>query len=111
MSKTIEQKVADFWNGWAGKELKAKLANGTYKAEATWHIRGEDPNCDFGGHHHMPHIAHVHGNIYDIVKLAVQHKKFYQWGSGGDFTPISALSIEEFTERVVGEDEIALFKD
>jgi len=107
MSKTIDQQVADFWNGWAGKELKQKLENGTYNMLGTWHIEGEDPNADLGGHHHNPHIAFVYGNIHEIIPIAVQVRRFYSWGSGGRFTQINTLDVPEFRDLVNGEEEMA----
>lgn len=48
-----------------------------------WRIYGEDPNCDFGGHHHEPELALVEGRYGDIVEHALTLDRFFQWGSGG----------------------------
>lgn len=48
-----------------------------------WEIYGEDPNCDFGGHHHTPLLIIVEGSYEDAIQFAVTQKGFFQWGSGG----------------------------
>lgn len=72
-----------FLSGWSGKDLLAKHSLTEY---GVWKIRGEDPNCDFGGHHHMPHLDTVMGTLSDAVDHAVSLPSFFQWGSGGDIT-------------------------
>lgn len=53
-----------------------------------WRIRGEDPNCDFGGSHYQPELGVVEGNLKDVIKYAVKLHGFYTWGSGGDITKV-----------------------
>lgn len=48
-----------------------------------WEIYGEDPNCDFGGHHHNPFLGVVEGFAKDVVEYAMDLRGFWQWGSGG----------------------------
>src|SRR5581483_9262782 len=48
-----------------------------------WRIFGEDPNCDFGGHHHEPELETVVGLYRDVVDYAVTLPGFFQWGGGG----------------------------
>jgi len=48
-----------------------------------WQIYGEDPNCDFGGHHHEPNLGVVTGKLDDVIKYAVDLPKFWAWGGGG----------------------------
>lgn len=103
MSKTIEQRVADFWNGWCGSELLKKYQK---TERGTWHIVGEDPNADFGGFHHKPHIGYVTGTLEEVVYLAVQSPKFYSWGSGGNIERIEVLSLAEFTDILQEVDKI-----
>ncbi len=54
----------------------------------TWRIHGEDPNCDFGGHHFQPDLGVVEGKLSDVIKHAVKLPAFYTWGGGGDITKV-----------------------
>lgn len=49
----------------------------------TWKILGEDPNCDWGGHHSMPELEVVTGTYANVVAYALTLRGFFQWGSGG----------------------------
>lgn len=49
-----------------------------------WEVKGEDPNCDFGGYHHQPHLGFFEGTFKDVCKHALTLTGFFQWGSGGD---------------------------
>jgi hypothetical protein len=51
--------------------------------QGTWEIRGEDPNCDLGGHHHEPKLEVVTGTYKNVVEYALTLPNFFQWGSGG----------------------------
>lgn len=53
-----------------------------------WQIRGEDPNCDFGGHHHEPLLETVEGKLEDVIKYGVELPRFWQWGAGGSFVKV-----------------------
>ena len=97
MTKTVDQKVADFWNGWYGRKLLKEYQPTEF---GTWHIVGEDPNADFGGSHHNPHIAYVTGYLQEVVTLAVQSPRFYSWGSGGNIERIEVLSVAEFMDTL-----------
>lgn len=50
---------------------------------AVWDIYGEDPNCDFGGHHHNPFLERVRGRLTDVISYAETLNDFYTWGGGG----------------------------
>jgi hypothetical protein len=58
-----------------------------------WEICGEDPNCDFGGHHHQPYIDTVHGKLKDAIEFGVTHKDFWQWGGGGRIRKIEVRQV------------------
>jgi hypothetical protein len=58
-----------------------------------WHIKGEDPNCDFGGHHHQPDLGVVCGTLAEAVNHAVRLDRFYTWGSGGDIIKLSVTQV------------------
>lgn len=53
-----------------------------------WEVRGEDPNCDFGGSHHQPFLGIVHGYYKQALEAAINMPRFWQWGAGGDIRPI-----------------------
>lgn len=52
-----------------------------------WEVRGEDPNCDFGGHHHNPFIGIYQGTYIEVVREVIDHKNFFTWGWGGNIKP------------------------
>jgi hypothetical protein len=52
--------------------------------QGIWEIRGEDPNCDFGGSHHQPYLNTVEGALTDVIDHAVGLVGFWGWGAGGD---------------------------
>jgi hypothetical protein len=47
-----------------------------------WEVRGEDPNCDLGGHHSQPFLGHFEGTLEDVLNIAVDLPNFWQWGAG-----------------------------
>ncbi|MFC1723963.1 hypothetical protein ACFL0V_07545, partial [Nanoarchaeota archaeon] len=44
--------------------------------EGIWDVYGEDPNCDMGGSHVMPHLGRYAGKFGDVLAIAVQHPKW-----------------------------------
>lgn len=72
-------------NSYYGQRLAKKHSR---SESGTWQIYGEDPNCDFGGHHHTPYLGTVNGTMYDAVKYAVSLPQFYTWGGGGELKKI-----------------------
>ena len=71
---------------YSGQRLREKHS---LDEEGTWRIRGEDPNCDMGGHHYQPELGTVEGKLCDVVEHAVNLGGFYTWGGGGDITKVS----------------------
>jgi hypothetical protein len=68
----------------------------------TWHIRGEDPNCDMGGPHSQPHLGYAKGKLSDVINMAVDIPHFFTWGAGGTITkiePVLDASSEANQER------------
>ena len=53
-----------------------------------WEIRGEDPNCDFGGHHHMPYLDTVECTLEKAIKHAITLDRWFTWGAGGEIKKI-----------------------
>lgn len=70
----------DYLKTYSGKAL---LEQHSLDEVGVWKIYGEDPNCDFGGYHHEPHLTTVSGRLSDVVAYAEQLSGFWQWGSGG----------------------------
>ena len=65
---------------YSGQEL---LKKHDLEEEGTWHVFGEDPNCDLGGYHHQPDLGYMTGRLVDVVKAAVSMNSFWTWGGGG----------------------------
>jgi len=59
----------------------------------TWHIYGEDPNCDLGGSHIEPLLGTVTGRYSDIIEHALQLPHFYSWGYGGRIVKVNVVSV------------------
>lgn len=81
-----ETNYQKYLNTNAGKTL---LKEHTLNELGVWEIRGEDPNCDFGGHHHEPVLATVEGVLKDIIAHGTNLPRFWQWGAGGSFRKIT----------------------
>lgn len=62
-----------------------------------WEIRGEDPNCDLGGSHHMPLLTRVEGEYAEAVELAVSLDGFFNWGPGGSVELVEFAKLEKGT--------------
>jgi hypothetical protein len=69
-----------FLNTNGGRKL---LQKHSLSEEGVWRILGEDPNCDFGGHHYQPELGTVSGKLGDVIAYAVELPRFWQWGGGG----------------------------
>jgi len=71
-----------FLETYSGVELLKK-----HKLDETgiWRIRGEDPNCDMGGHHYMPELGIFSGTLQDVIMYGANLPNFWQWGAGGNF--------------------------
>ena len=77
--------VNNYLMGYGGKRLIEKYELTYY---GIWEILGEDPNCDYAGSHHQPHIAYVEGTLEKALLYAVKQPKWLTWGGGGDIKPI-----------------------
>jgi hypothetical protein len=67
---------------YAGRQL---LQKHSLDEVGIWKIKGEDPNCDLGGHHYQPELGIVEGTLRDVIMYGVSLPSFWQWGAGGDF--------------------------
>jgi len=86
-----------YFETYSGKEL---LKKHQLDEKGTWEVRGEDSNCDLGGHHHMPVLGHYQGTLNEVIDIAVNHSRFWQWGGGGDIQLIAVESAKEVADRV-----------
>lgn len=68
-------------NCYAGRTLLEKHSLDEF---GTWSVYGEDPNCDWGGYHHMPFIGTYEGTLREVLTIAVEMGGFWNWGAGGD---------------------------
>lgn len=67
---------------YAGREL---LKKHSLDDVGVWRIRGEDPNCEFGGYHHQPDLGIFSGSLRDVMMYGTNLSGFWQWGAGGSF--------------------------
>ncbi len=59
-----------------------------------WEIREEDPNCDFGGHHHNPYMATLSCTLAEAIEFAAGSPRFFGWGAGGTITKIEITNLK-----------------
>jgi len=72
--------VFHFGRTYSGKQLLEKYALTKY---GIWCVKGEDPNPDFGGHHHEPILGYFEGTLEDVIKKAYTLKNWGAWGGAG----------------------------
>jgi len=82
---------------------KALLGKHPLSTAGLWRIRGEDPNCDFGGHHYQPDLGVVEGTLADVIDYAVGLKNFWTWGGGGDITLVEVQKIDIHRNKRIAE--------
>ena len=87
-----------YLNTYSGKELIAKYGVGI---QGTWHVKGEDPNCDMGGYHSQPSLGYYEGTLDEVINIAVDLSGFWQWGAGGSISLVNVqkLSSKEFRRQ------------
>jgi hypothetical protein len=96
---------------YSGREL---LKKHSLDETGVWKILGEDPNCDYGGHHHQPELGIVEGRLGDIIAYAVELGSFWQWGAGGNIRKMNApikITAESNAERVRLEEQAARLRE
>lgn len=64
---------------------KALMQKHSFSDYGLWKISGEDPNADMGGHHHMPNLGYVEGQLKDVLYYGCSLSDFWTWGGGGSF--------------------------
>jgi hypothetical protein len=94
MAENMREKFLTRYNG---LDL---LKKHSLNEEGTWAIFGEDPNCDFGGHHHQPELGIYQGKLTDVIDIAVNLPSFWQWGPGGDIRKIKIKKADSSKRRI-----------
>ncbi len=89
--------LREYKKTYAGARLLEKYSLDT---QGIWRIRGEDPNCDLGGHHHQPDLGLFDGTLREAIEHGTGLPGFWQWGAGGNF------SLVEITKK---EDDLVTF--
>lgn len=92
--------LEQYRNTYSGKALLGKYP---LTETGLWRIRGEDPNCDFGGHHYQPELGVVEGTLADVIDYAVGLKNFWTWGGGGDISLVEVKKIDGAQNKRIAE--------
>lgn len=79
---------------YSGRELLKKHNLNEY---GIWQVKGEDPNCDFGGHHYQPDLGIYEGTLRDVIEIAVQLSGFWTGGAGGDIIKKNLEKVDKTT--------------
>lgn len=79
---------------YAGGEL---LKKHSLNENGTWRVHSEDPNCDFGGHHHEPYLGTFKGKLKDVLCTVTEMPSFWTWGAGGSVTKIKVVDVDHAT--------------
>ena len=85
---SLEFKLKQYLESYSGKRL---FQTHSLDEQGVWKILGEDPNCDFGGHHHQPHLSTVSGTLNQAIQYAIKLDRFYTRGSGGDIVKLDVV--------------------
>lgn len=93
--RAIQMVAKDRYTKWMQSSYSGKklLEKHSLNETGTWRIRGEDPNCDFGGSHYQPDLGTVEGRLEDVIRYAVSKPNFFTWGSGGDITKVEIKKV------------------
>jgi hypothetical protein len=78
---------------WYGRNL---LEKHSLNEIGVWSVHGADPNCDMGGPHHMPFLGYFEGKLEDVIRLAIELPRFWQWG-GGEIKKVTGPGVVKVT--------------
>lgn len=73
--------------------VKDSISSHGLDHHGNWELRGEDPNCDYGGHHHEPLIGRYSGTLGVVIGIAAQAEFFFGWGNGGSIKLVEFKSV------------------
>lgn len=96
-SKNFEQYTK---TAYSGRELLKKHSLNEY---GIWQVLGEDPNCDLGGSHHQPDLGIYEGTLLDVITMAVELPRFWQWGAGGNIIKKNIEKVDKNTAAIRNE--------
>lgn len=71
---------------WSGQHLQKTYPD--LSVTGVWKIMGEDDGLGTS-----PTIANVRGSLRNAIDYAVNHPKFYTWGSGGSIERIVIIDL------------------
>lgn len=100
---TEKNLFASYLKTYSGREL---LKKHSLSEEGVWHVFGEDPNCDLGGHHHEPDLGYIEGRLEYVIHAAVKMSGFWQWGSGGRIVKHEAPVVRKAKKVLRDNDEL-----
>jgi hypothetical protein len=83
-------------SSWYGSEL---LKNHNLNEYGIWKVEGEDPNPDFGGHHHNPHLGYVEGTLEEAIDWGVHQDDWTTWGTGGNIKKVNVEKLSKATRN------------
>lgn len=112
MTKTYKESPLDRYKH--TYRYRALVKQHSLSEVGTWEVHGEDPNCDFGGHHYEPKLGIFEGKLEDIVAYAVTLPSFWQWGAGGSITKVSTpvkIDANSIAQRVAVEQRIQYLEE
>lgn len=110
-TKTKASALEQYKNTYSYKNL---LQKHNLSESGLWKVRGEDPNCDFGGHHYQPELGTFEGKLEDVIAYAVTLKGFWQWGAGGDISKVGApikIDAQSNAKRIAAQEKIAALEE
>jgi hypothetical protein len=84
--KHPDNDIDGFLHTYSGSKLLEKYSLDT---EGVWEVRGEDPNCDLGGHHSQPFLGRFEGTLEKVIKKAITLEGWNIWGTGGTITKVT----------------------
>lgn len=96
----MSNKFNKYLETWNGKRLLEQYSLDT---EGIWQVNGEDPNCDFSGHHYQPDMGVCTGKLVDVIREYVEYSNFWTWGGGGSFR---LISIKKITPETSGRTKV-----
>lgn len=81
----------EFLGRYSGKKL---LEDYKLNEKGLWKVSGEDPNCDFGGHHSNPYLGTYEGRLTEVIDIAVELEGFWTWGGGGIIEKVQVHKVD-----------------
>ena len=90
INKSHNSRYERFFKTYSGADL---LKKHSLTEHGVWEVRGEDPNCDLGGHHHQPYIGTFTGTLDSVIRHAVTYDSWETWGGGGSIKKVKIKEV------------------